>query len=158
MDGQFVRVPLLVGYVLPAINRSMLKPSPLRATSNETSLPERELEGGLRWLYPALSEDDVAEFLEVRLSNFTRRIATQTKLRSPRCTQQNTLTPSPNDSVRQLESPCSSVQWVSNLISVVYSHSRRSSVAFWVEPLIRQTLMFGLTVMTSPIRFSAAQS
>ncbi|KAJ8072152.1 hypothetical protein PM082_015710 [Marasmius tenuissimus] len=36
-----------------------------QATSNETSLPERDLETGLRWLYPALSNDDVAEFLEV---------------------------------------------------------------------------------------------
>ncbi|KAK1235025.1 hypothetical protein PQX77_001762 [Marasmius sp. AFHP31] len=48
MNGRFVRVPLLVG-----------------ATSNETSLPEQDLETGLRWLYPALSDDDVAEFLEV---------------------------------------------------------------------------------------------
>ncbi|KAJ8072175.1 hypothetical protein PM082_015733 [Marasmius tenuissimus] len=48
MNSHFVRVPLLVG-----------------ATSNETSLPEQDLETGLRWLYPALSDDDVAEFFEV---------------------------------------------------------------------------------------------
>ncbi|KAJ8072166.1 hypothetical protein PM082_015724 [Marasmius tenuissimus] len=50
----------------------------------KSSLPERDLVGGLRWLYPGLSDDDVAEFLE------------------------NTLALSPNDNALQLEYLCSS--------------------------------------------------
>ncbi|KAG7089950.1 hypothetical protein E1B28_011576 [Marasmius oreades] len=47
LNGDFMGVPLMVG-----------------ATSNETSLPERDIEGGLRWLYPSLSDGDIAQFLK----------------------------------------------------------------------------------------------
>ncbi|KAF9266446.1 alpha/beta-hydrolase [Marasmius fiardii PR-910] len=48
LKGEFMQVPLLIG-----------------ATSNETSIPEGDVEEGLRLLYPSLSDDDIAEFLEV---------------------------------------------------------------------------------------------
>ncbi|EEB89171.1 hypothetical protein MPER_12759, partial [Moniliophthora perniciosa FA553] len=48
MQGSFKTVPLLVG-----------------ATSNETSIPETDLEEGLRYLYPGLTDKDVEEIFEV---------------------------------------------------------------------------------------------